>query len=187
MSHIDFTKTQQRIRELKEEHDCLILAHYYQRGEIQDIADYVGDSLGLSQRAASAKESIIVFCGVFFMAEGAKILSPNKKVIIPEPRAGCPMADMVDVEGLRALKAEHPDAAVVCYVNTTAAVKAECDICCTSSNAVKIVNSLPNKKIIFAPDRNLAHWVSLQTDKEIIPWQGFCNTHDSVTLEEVIA
>lgn len=144
-----------RLQELREQHQAVILAHYYQRGEIQDVADYVGDSFRLSQLAASTDAEVIVFCGVHFMAESAAILSPQKTVLLPEPKAGCPMADMVDADGLRALKAKHPGVPVVSYVNTSAAVKAESDICCTSSNAVKVVESLDADRIIFTPDRNL--------------------------------
>ena len=173
-----------RLQELKQERRAIILAHYYQRDEIQDAADFVGDSFGLSQQAAATDAEVIVFCGVHFMAESAAILSPDKIVLLPEPKAGCPMADMVDIAGLRAFKAEYPDAAVVSYVNTTAAVKAESDICCTSSNAVRVVNSLDAKRIIFTPDRNLGRYVAQHTDKEIIVWEGYCHTHDHLTLEQ---
>ncbi|HHW98896.1 MAG TPA: quinolinate synthase NadA [Firmicutes bacterium] len=182
MSTVDALK--QRLLELKKERRAIILAHYYQRDEIQEVADFIGDSFGLSQRAAATDAEVIVFCGVHFMAESAAILSPDKIVLLPEPRAGCPMANMVDVEGLRALKAQHPDAAVVSYVNTTAAVKAESDICCTSSNAVKVVNSLDAEKIIFTPDRNLGRYVAQHTDKQVIVWEGYCHTHDHLTLEQ---
>lgn len=176
---------QNRILELKEKRNAVILAHNYQIGEIQDIADFVGDSFALSQQAANTDKDVIVFCGVHFMAEGAYILSPQKTVILPELSAGCPMADMVDAEALRAEKKKYPNAAVVCYVNSTAEVKAECDICCTSSSAIKIVNSLPQEEILFVPDKNLSHWVAQHTDKKIIPWQGWCNTHHQVTPSEV--
>jgi len=174
-----------RLRELKEKHRAVILAHYYQRGEIQDAADFVGDSFQLSQKAASTDAEVIVFCGVHFMAESAKILSPEKIVLLPEPRAGCPMADMVDAEGLRELKARHPGVPVVSYVNTSAAVKAESDICCTSSNALKVVNSLEADEIIFTPDRNLGSWIAAHTDKKLILWDGYCNTHERLTLEQI--
>lgn len=173
-----------RLQELKQERRAIILAHYYQRDEIQDAADFVGDSFGLSQQAAATDAEVIVFCGVHFMAESAAILSPDKIVLLPEPEAGCPMADMVDIDGLRAFKAQHPGAAVVSYVNTSAAVKAESDICCTSSNAVNVVNSLDAKRIIFTPDRNLGRYVAQHTDKEIIVWEGYCHTHDQLTLEQ---
>lgn len=174
-----------RLQELKQQRDAVILAHYYQRDEIQDVADFVGDSFQLSQQAASTDAQVIVFCGVHFMAESAAILSPQKTVLLPEPRAGCPMADMVDADALRAFKVKHPGAAVVSYVNTTAAVKAESDICCTSSNAVQVVNSLDAEQIIFTPDRNLGRYVALHTDKQIIIWEGYCNTHDHLTLEQL--
>lgn len=183
MATVDALK--QRLLELKKERRAIVLAHYYQRDEIQDVADFIGDSFGLSQQAAATDAEVIVFCGVHFMAESAAILSPDKIVLLPEPRAGCPMADMIDVEGLRAFKAQHPDAAVVSYVNTSAAVKAESDICCTSSNAVKVVNSLAAEKIIFTPDRNLGRYVAQHTDKEVIIWEGYCHTHDHLTLEQL--
>jgi len=175
----------QRLQELKQERHAVILAHYYQRDEIQDVADFVGDSFGLSQQAAATDAEVIVFCGVHFMAESAAILSPDKTVLLPEPRAGCPMADMVNAEDLRAKKAKHPGAAVVSYVNTTAAVKAESDICCTSSNAVKVVNSLDAEQIIFTPDRNLGSYAARHSKKQIIVWEGYCNTHDHLTLEQL--
>lgn len=179
------TEMIQRIHDLRQQKRAVILAHLYQRPEIQDIADYVGDSLGLSQQAAASDAEVIVFCGVHFMAESAAILSPDKVVILPEPNAGCTMAEMVDADDLRARKQELGDVPVVCYVNSSAAVKAESDICCTSRNAVAIVESLPADRILFVPDRNLGHWVGTQTSKEIIAWDGFCNTHDAITLAEV--
>lgn len=175
-----------RLQELKQQRNAVILAHYYQRDEIQDAADFVGDSFQLSQQAAATAADVIVFCGVHFMAESAAILSPTKIVLLPEPRAGCPMADMIDVDGLRAFKAQHPGAAVVSYVNTTAAVKAESDICCTSANALKVVNSLDAKSVIFTPDRNLGRYIARYTDKEIIVWEGYCNTHDHLTLAKLL-
>jgi quinolinate synthase len=175
----------QRIRELKQEQHVVILAHLYQRPEIQEIADYVGDSLGLSRQAADADAGVIVFCGVHFMAESAAILSPEKTVILPEPNAGCTMADMVDADELRARKQELGGIPVVCYVNSSAAVKAESDICCTSRNAVEIVESLPENRVLFVPDRNLGHWVGTQTNKEVITWDGYCNAHDSITQAEI--
>lgn len=186
MTTNDFNKLAAEINRLKKEKNAIILAHYYQRPEIQDVADYVGDSFGLSQQAAATDAEIIVFCGVHFMAESAAILSPDKTVLLPEPKAGCPMADMADADSLRELKKKHPDAAVVGYVNTTAAVKAECDICCTSANVLQVINSVPNQKIIYVPDRNMANYLSKITDKTIIPWEGYCYTHDRLTTQEVL-
>lgn len=174
------------ILRLKKERNAVIVAHFYQDGEIQDIADKVGDSFELSRYCATTESKLIVFCGVHFMAESAKILSPEKTVLLPAIDAGCPMADMVNVEGLRKLKQKYPDAAVVCYVNTTAAVKAECDICCTSSIAEKVVRSLPNKQILFLPDRNLGQYVAKQVpEKDFIFWAGYCPTHNALTTMHV--
>ncbi len=177
----------EQILQLKSERKAVFLVHYYQRPEIHVLADFLGDSLGLSRQAAATDAQVIVFCCVHFMAETAAILSPQKTVLLPEMKAGCPMADMVDVDGLLDLKAQHPDAAVVSYVNTTARVKAESDICCTSANAIEVVNAIPQRKVIFVPDKNLAHWVSRHTDKTIIPWEGFCPPHDSLRREMVLA
>ncbi len=177
---------EQRIAELKTRRNAVILAHNYQRPEVQDIADFVGDSLGLSLQATETKAEVIVFCGVDFMAESAKVLNPEKKVLLPEFEAQCPMAEMLDVPGLLELKAKHPGASVVSYVNTSAAAKAESDICCTSSNAVKVVQSLDAKKIIFVPDENLGKWVKRSVpDKEYILWPGYCPTHNSITAPMV--
>ncbi|MDI6888432.1 MAG: quinolinate synthase NadA [Methanocellales archaeon] len=177
---------QDRIKELKEERNAIILAHNYQIGEVQDIADYKGDSLGLSQKAAKSDADVIVFCGVDFMAESAAILCSDKMVLLPELSAKCPMAAMITAESLRAEKEKYPDAVVVCYVNTTAEVKAESDICCTSSNAIKVVNSLKEDEIIFVPDKNLALYVAAHTDKTIIPWEGYCPSHHFILKGEVL-
>jgi quinolinate synthase len=176
------------IGRLKRTRGAIILAHNYQLPEIQDIADYVGDSLGLSIQAAATNAKVIVFCGVTFMAETAKILSPGKTVLVPDPGAGCPMADMIDAEDLRALKRENPSAKVLCYVNTTAAVKAECDLCCTSANAVSMVRDVmkDDKDIIFVPDRHLADHVAQQTGREFILWKGFCPTHARILPEDIL-
>ena len=176
----------ERIKELKEKHNVIILAHYYQVAEIQEIADMVGDSYGLSKESAETSADVIMFCGVKFMAESAKILSPQKTVILPVMDAGCPMADMVTAEDVKKLRELYPDAAFVCYVNTSAEVKAECDVCCTSSNAVKIVNSLEEKQIVFLPDKNLGRYVAEHVkDKEVILINGYCIVHNRVEAEEV--
>ncbi len=176
----------EKIARLKKEKNAIILAHNYQREEVQLVADILGDSLDLSQQAASAEADVVVFCGVHFMAESAAMLALQKKVILPDENAGCPLADMVTPEALRERKKELPGAAVVCYINSSAAVKAESDICCTSANAVKVVNYVKEKRILFIPDKNLAHFVSRFTDKEIIPWEGYCATHHRVTAEEIL-
>jgi len=180
-------KLKRRIEELKKERKAVIIVHNYQRDEIQDIADISGDSLALSQAVVKAEAEIIVFCGVRFMAESASILNPDKMVLLPVKEAGCPMADMINAEKLIAMREKYPDAAVVCYVNSSAAVKAESDIGCTSSNAIDVVRSLKNKKIIFVPDKNLGMYVQARVpEKEIILWEGFCPTHIRVQEEEVI-
>ena len=175
-----------RVQELKEKSNAVILAHNYQVDEVQDSADFVGDSFELSVKASSVEADVIVFCGVHFMAESAAILAPRKTVLLPEITAGCPMADMVTVEALREKKKQHPGAVVVAYVNTSAAVKAESDICVTSSNAVRVVNSLTADEIIFVPDRNLGNYVAQRTDKKIILWDGYCLTHHRVRYEDVV-
>ena len=178
----------EKIKELKKKRNAVILVHNYQIGEVQDIADFLGDSLGLSIEASKTNASFIVFCGVYFMAETAKILSPQKTVIIPDKDAGCPMADMITKEELIKLKEKHPNAKVLCYVNTPAEVKAESDYCCTSANAVKIVNGLlkDEKEIIFVPDKYLASYVSSQTKKNFITWNGYCPTHVKIFAEDIL-
>ncbi len=174
-----------RIQRLKKEKNAVILVHNYQVGDVQDIGDYIGDSLGLSQQAARVKENVIVFCGVHFMAETAAILAPEKTVLMPEIKAGCPMADMITAEELREWKRKYPGRKVVCYVNTSAAVKAECDVCCTSSNAVNVVNSVEGKEILFAPDKNLGAYVARQTPKKIISWDGYCYVHNLIHVKHI--
>jgi quinolinate synthase len=174
-----------KIKELKKKHNVVILVHNYQRPEIYEIADYIGDSLELSRKASETKADIILFCGVQFMAETAKILSPEKIVILPNLDAGCSLADMANVEDLVKLKEKYPKAAVVSYVNTSAEIKALSDVCCTSMNALKIINSLPNNQIIFLPDKNLANYVAKNTNKEIIIWKGYCFVHNDLKKEYV--
>lgn len=177
---------QKEIEQLKKEKNAIILAHYYQTGDILDIADMVGDSYGLSKQAKETNADIIVFCGVRFMAESAKILSPDKKVLLPVQAAGCPMANMVTPQDIRQLRIKYPDAAVVCYVNSTSEVKAESDVCVTSSNAVNVVRSLKEKQIVFVPDQNLARYVAQQVpEKEIIPFHGYCIVHHQVNTDDV--
>jgi quinolinate synthase len=200
----------EEILRLKEQRNAIILSHNYQREEVQDIADFVGDSLELSRTAATKACDVIVFCGVHFMAESASILSPDKTVLLPETEATCPMADMIEVSKprriwktfpgyetqptlifpidftLRDMKARFPGVPVVAYVNTTADVKAESDICCTSANVVKVIESLPDERVICIPDRNLSLWAQRNTKKEVIAWDGFCHVHDRVTREDVL-
>jgi quinolinate synthase len=175
-----------KIKELKKKRNAIILAHNYQLPEVQDIADFRGDSLELSRLAAKTDAEVIVFCGVYFMAETASILSPDKKVIMPDISAGCPMANMMNADDLRKLKQEHPQAAAVGYVNTSAEVKAELDYCCTSTNAIAVVNALKDKKeIIFIPDKYLADYVSKKTGRKLISWHGFCPTHVKILPEDL--
>ena len=170
-------KLKEKIISLKTRRNAVILAHNYQLGEIQDIADFVGDSLELSQKAAKTDADVIVFCGVRFMAETASILSPDKIVLLPDIHAGCPMADMITAEGLRERKRGLPDATVVCYINSSAEVKAESAVCCTSANAVKVIESLDAEEILFVPDQYLGHYVSTRVNKKIVLWPGFCPAH----------
>ncbi|GAK50894.1 quinolinate synthase A [Candidatus Moduliflexus flocculans] len=175
------TKIVEKILALKRARNAVILAHNYQLGEIQDIGDFVGDSLELSQQAAKTDADVIVFCGVHFMAETAAILSPQKTVLLPDAHAGCPMADMITADQLRAMKREHPGAAVVCYVNSSAEVKAESDICCTSANSVNVVESLKEEEVLFVPDQYLGMNTARQTAKKMIFWPGYCPTHARIT------
>jgi len=175
-----------KIRRLKDKHRAVILAHNYQPGEIQDLADFCGDSLGLSIKAAQTNAWTIVFCGVKFMAETAAILSPDKTVLLPDKFAGCPLADMITAEQLRQLKNKHPDAFVVCYVNSPAEVKAESDYCCTSANAVEVVSSLPqDRPIIFVPDQHLGRFVMDRTGRDLVLWPGYCPTHVVITVDDI--
>jgi quinolinate synthase len=181
-------KLREKILKIKKERNAIILAHFYQTMDIQHTADFVGDSFDLSKRAKSADENLIVFCGVRFMAESAKLLSPHKKVLFPNPNAGCPMADMVSPEIVKKLRAENPQAAVVCYVNSSAETKAECDICCTSSNAVNIVKKIDAREIIFVQDKNLgAYTAQFVPEKKFVYMNGFCPIHRHITLEEAQA
>ncbi len=175
----------QAIVRLKKKRNAVILAHNYQWGEVQDIADFVGDSLELSQQAARTTADVVVFCGVHFMAETAAILCPDKTVLLPDEQAGCPMADMITAEQLIQKKREFPQATVVCYVNTTAAVKAESDVCCTSANAVKVVQSLGDREILFIPDTYLGQYVISQTGNQMVLWPGYCPTHVNIKPEDI--
>lgn len=177
----------EKIQQLKVEKNALILAHYYENDEIQEIADFVGDSYYLSKIGKECEEQTIVFCGVKFMAESAKILSPEKTVLLPNIDAGCTMADMINGEDVRELKKEYSRAKVICYINSTAEVKAESDICCTSSNALKIINNLEKEEIIFIPDKNLGEYINEKVqDKDMILWNGFCCVHEFVSVEEIL-
>ena len=175
----------QQIRALLAEKNGVLLVHNYQRGEIQDLADIAGDSLALSMAAAQTDADLIVFCGVHFMAESAAILSPDKTVILPRMDAGCPMADMITAEQLRQVKSAHPGVPVVTYVNSSAEVKAESDICCTSSNAVTVTKSVDADTVYLAPDQNLAQWVARHTEQEVLFWEGYCPTHHRVRADQV--
>ena len=176
----------QLVMELKKQRNAVILVHNYQKPEMYKIADYIGDSLGLSKQAAETDADVILFCGVKFMAETAKILSPDKMVLLPTLEAGCSLADMATPEQLAQVKKMHPDAAVVSYVNTTADIKAMSDVCCTSMNAVKIVDSLPNEEIIFLPDKNLGRYVASKSKKKIILWDGYCFVHDKLNAQMLV-
>jgi quinolinate synthase len=177
----------EEIHRLKKEKNAIILAHYYQDADIQDIADYIGDSLGLSQQAAATNADMIVFAGVHFMAETAKIISPNKKVVLPDLKAGCSLADSCTADRFAAFKLLHPDHIVISYINCSAEIKAMTDIVCTSSNAVQIVESLPkDQKIIFAPDKNLGRWVISKTGRDMVLWDGACMVHEIFSREKII-
>jgi len=183
---VDYKDVIQKIDRLRRERRAIILSHYYQRPEVQDIADFVGDSLELSRTAAGTDAEVIVFCGVHFMAESASILSPDKIVLLPEIEAGCPMADMVTAEALRRRKQELPGYEVVSYVNTSAEVKAESDICCTSANVVRVIESIPREKgILFVPDHNLGRYAMRMTGREFELWPGYCPLHDRITAEDI--
>lgn len=183
---MDRNELEKKISELKKERNAVIVAHNYQVDDVQRIADVVGDSFALSKYCASSNAEVIIFCGVHFMAESAKILSPHKTVLLPEIDAGCPMADMITAEALRERKMQYPGAAVVCYINSSAEVKAESDICCTSSNVLSVVRSLKQKDIIFVPDKNLGSYVAEKVpEKNIIPWEGYCVTHHRIKIDEV--
>ena len=183
---MDAADLKQQLRALLKQRNAILLAHNYMRDEVQEAADITGDSLGLSIEAAKTDASVIVFCGVHFMAESAAILSPQKTVLLPRLDAGCPMADMVTVAGLLAMKANHPGVPVVTYVNSSAAVKAVSDICCTSANAVKVVDSLPDREVIFVPDRNLGRYVARFVSKKFHFWDGYCPTHERLKVDDVI-
>jgi quinolinate synthase len=184
---MDKKEIQSKVRNLLKERKAILLAHYYQRDEVQEIADYLGDSLGLSLQAAKTDAEVIVFAGVHFMAESASILSPEKTVLLPRAEAGCPLADMITVEELLKAKRQYPDAKVVTYINSSAEIKAYSDICCTSANALKVVQSFPGEEpVLIIPDGNLARYIAQRTKKTIIPWGGFCPIHNNLTAEQVI-
>jgi quinolinate synthase len=176
----------ERLMELKRQRNAVILAHNYQRAEVQEAADFTGDSLGLSQQAANTDAAVILFCGVDFMAETAAILCPDKAVLVPDPRAGCPMANMLTARELAEAKAQHPNAAVVCYVNSSAEIKAMSDLCCTSANAVKAVASIPaGREVLFVPDQSLGDYVAKQLGRPLILWPGYCPTHHRIRVRDV--
>ena len=181
----NLVQVKERIAELKKELTAVIVAHNYQRPEVQDIADFVGDSLELARQCAEVDAQTIVFCGVLFMAETAAILNPDRTVLLSEGSAGCPLADMISPDELRQWKQRYPRAAVVCYINSSAGIKAESDICCTSANGVKVVNSVANDDILFVPDQNLGHYISTQTKKNMILYPGFCYVHHRLKPEQV--
>ena len=184
----DFSAQQAELRELAAARNAVILAHNYQRAEVQEAADFVGDSLELARKAAATDAEVILFCGVHFMAETAKILSPQKTVLMPDRRAGCPMANMITADDVRTLRAQHPGAAVVAYVNTSAAVKAEVDVCCTSANAAEIVGRFPaDQEIVFVPDQHLGDWVNRQTGRRMILWPGYCPIHALIQPDDIVA
>jgi quinolinate synthase len=183
---VDKEKLIKLVKELKQKRNAVILTHNYQKPEMYEVADFIGDSLGLSQEAAKTDADVILFCGVKFMAETAKILSPEKTVLLPTLDAGCALADMATISQLKKVKEMHPDAAVVSYVNTSADIKAMSDVCCTSMNAVKIIDSLPNEEIIFLPDKNLGRYVASKTDKKIILWDGYCFVHDKLNAKMLL-
>ena len=184
---MDTTQLHEEIRELAREKNAVLLAHNYTMSEVQDVSDFVGDSLGLSVQASETDADIIVFSGVHFMAESAAMLSPDKKVLIPKLDAGCPMADMITAEQARTFKEQHPGAELVMYINSSAAAKAECDICCTSANAIRVVGATKSDVILMAPDRNLAQYTARFTDREIVFWDGYCIVHEILTPEDVQA
>jgi len=185
MTDKDFERISSRIAELKKSLNAVIVAHNYQRPEVQDVADFTGDSLELARKCTQVDAKVIVFAGVHFMAESAYILNPDRKVLLTEAEAGCPMADMITEEDLLEWKRRYPEAAVVCYINSSAAVKALSDICCTSANGVQVVQSLPEKEILFVPDQNLGHFISRSTDKKMILYPGFCTPHQRVISRHI--
>ncbi len=186
MTALQETSLQDRILALKKQRNAVILAHNYQLGEVQDIADFVGDSLELSQNAARTKAAVIVFCGVHFMAETAAIVCPDMTVLLPDIHAGCPMANMISAEQLRQKKQELPGVPVVCYINTSAEVKAESDICCTSANGIKVVQSLPQSELLFVPDQYLGAYIAGKTGKKLHLWPGYCPTHARIRAEDIL-